>query len=774
MAGDKQLSVPQGRSGARGSRRTRESMRAAGVTDAGIALVEAVADLIDEHWPNRQALVDALGKPGAQAGLDRKRLSKELGSKDKPKGPEWHITALIVTVCGSDPGVRKQALARLAGLYCAARGVERPPGYQDAISWPAGSGRGNEGSVAMREVIDRLQRELNHKIASLAELRSLNDGTFQKLAEQQLHLDLQRGKVRGAQDQAAAAQQLAEARAQQNDALLEQVAAFSTQLQLKDAELDRTLAREQARAAELAAKEEENSRLSQEVMRQSAQVVQVRAELEEARRTIAVQQRGLHDTNSRLAEHDLHTAAALQRHDNLRERCARLAAQLEGMQESLSMFDIGREERPDGLALTIDGHACRCLRALSAYLLIHQEYSGRSVAQLATTLNLASGHLQHLLTGRAAPDPAGLAAIVHAIGAEITHARLLYDDVAACCRPGSAATDADDRFRLRRPAPSWRDIGSYESIVGSYNRDNIDFAASREPLPLARVTLSLSDSDIASATGDTGDTNREARSPATGDMTVADQDGDLLSPLLMTRHRSTAVYRSRSHQYRLRRHRRTVLVVTAVGALIIPLLFTLAVAAGMRQSVSIAVVYLSTVGACLTCWGLAIMTRVALRRSRYRARHSPKTRAGIIAGLGTPPSTTLDTTPAEPVADPVADPEATQTLRPVIAQESPSNEPDLQIRAQQLAQALSGRQGLGIQRRPARAAAAARPVTAQPAAPAVSDTLAGRAAEDRPIVALVDAENELAAADDDQSGEAIDCQCADIAGPHQHPRPPSL
>jgi hypothetical protein len=113
-------------------------------------------------------------------------------------------------------------------------------------------------------------------------------------------------------------------------------------------------------------------------MHQSAQALQARTELEEARRTIAVQQRGLPDSTARLAEHDLATAVARQRHTNLRERCARLAAQLEYIQTWLPPEVAPQDKYGDAFELTPDPAACGYWRALAAYLRIHQEYSGRT------------------------------------------------------------------------------------------------------------------------------------------------------------------------------------------------------------------------------------------------------------------------------------------------------------------------------------------------------------------------------------------------------------
>jgi hypothetical protein len=716
MAGDKRDSSPQSRPGARGARRTRESMKKAGVTDAGITLVEALAALIDERWPSRrQGLLDALGESAAKVGLDRKRLSKELGSADKPHGPDWHITELIATGCVEDPADRRLALARLAGLYCLARKTDRPPGYPDAepIAWPPGSGRegGDEGSAAMREVIDRLQLELDHKISSLEELRSLYNGAYQKLAEQQMSLDRQRRKMDAGQDELAAARAEAGRRDRDMGALTSQVTVLTARVVTQDTELEHANADRHAGAALLAQKEVEIERLTQEVMHQSAQALQARTELEEARRTIAVQQRGLHDSTARLAEHDLVTAVARQRHTNLRERCARLAAQVEYTQRWHPRGATPQDEFGGAFALAPDPAACGYWRALAAYLRIHQEYSGRTVGQVANALVMPHGYLENLLTAYTLPEPQQLAALVTAVGAEITHARLLYDDAVTCpgwehLPPPAGAPPWPPPDFPPPPSPDY----SYESIVGAsiagqVDRDNVGLADGDKPANAPTVTLSPGDSDTLSPGGETGDNSTWTQSPVIGDKAVtADRDGPP-SPIRLTGG-DTALYRSSSHQRQQRRHRWTLRAVTAVSTVCIPLPFT--IAAARIQPLNVPAVYLSTVAACLICWAIAIATRVTLRRSRYRGRHAPGSRtpaSATVTGRAAPTPEPRDTlpSPVSDIADWKADVAGTvdvpAAVPPLTTTEVPI-EPNLQSRAQQLAHALAGRHQLGVRPNP--------------------------------------------------------------------------
>src|SRR5690349_10167122 len=77
MTGDKQDDGVV-RKGARGRRRTRETMKAY-MTPDGLALLDALDAMIDARFGDRQELLDALGQKATSAGLERRKLSKQLG-----------------------------------------------------------------------------------------------------------------------------------------------------------------------------------------------------------------------------------------------------------------------------------------------------------------------------------------------------------------------------------------------------------------------------------------------------------------------------------------------------------------------------------------------------------------------------------------------------------------------------------------------------------------------------------------------------------------------
>ncbi|OJF14529.1 hypothetical protein [Couchioplanes caeruleus] len=657
-------------------------MAAAGVTEAGIAVVEAVADLIDGRWQTRQALLDALGAEARQAGLDRRRLSKELGGKDKPKGPEWHITVMIARRCVDDPGEWDRTLARLAGLWCAARGVQRPPGYDGPITSPGGPGRGNEGATAMRQALDTVQQALNDKVNSLEKARLLLEGAYRKLAEQQAFIDQQQSKIRSLVDRLDATKGQSEAWAKEVQALSAQIDTLTAQALGRDAEIAQVYKRHQGAELQLAILERENTRLSQEVMSRSAREIQLCAELEEARRALAVH--------------------ALHRHDNLRERCARLAAQMERFTDPQA--PVFHAERHDWFRLSIDTGACVCRRALAAYLLVHQEHCGRSVAQIAADLEVPHTQMEQLLTGQALPGQWQMGALVRALGAESSHAWQLYNDVAGCCPPAPVPdTDAND--------PSGIDL--YESIVSRYNSDSGARADHGQPPSTAAVAESLGDTATARTARDTAANSTASRSPTTGDTTVA-IPGDL--PMLVRRDRATAVYRAGSHagSATATPHRHAISLCRVLdwagsGAVIlaggVPML---AVLVGAGPETDLTSWYVVAAAVCLACASLALVIHVVLRRHRrrYRARHSP----GACAPLAEP---------AEPATARVVAPGASHDYypypyRPVdpvgLGAAEGGDEPtllslpvepieaDLRARGQQMAQALAGRQGPGIRR----------------------------------------------------------------------------
>jgi hypothetical protein len=185
-------------------RRTAESMRDAGVTAEGVALIMPLIEMLDDKWPTRERFMQQATehRPGLQ--LTKQRLSKELGSKYKPMGPEWEIAELIVALC-ADEAERPAATARIAGLYCAARGVTRIPGYDGPIELPhademtrqladtqADLAAKNAEAAGLRQHVEQLEAEnakLSRKIrqdsARQAGLQQELRGTLQTLNTQQ-------------------------------------------------------------------------------------------------------------------------------------------------------------------------------------------------------------------------------------------------------------------------------------------------------------------------------------------------------------------------------------------------------------------------------------------------------------------------------------------------------------------------------------------------------------------------------------------------------------
>jgi hypothetical protein len=186
-------------------RRTPESMRDAGVTAEGVALIMPLIEMLDDKWPTRERFIQqaAARRPGVQ--LTKQRLSKELGSKYKPMGPEWEIAELIVELC-TDEAERPAATASIAGLYCLARGVTRIPGYDGPIELPgtadettrqlaaahADLARKGAEAVALRQRVeeleaenDKLSRKVRQDSAREARLQQEVRGTRQTLSTQQ-------------------------------------------------------------------------------------------------------------------------------------------------------------------------------------------------------------------------------------------------------------------------------------------------------------------------------------------------------------------------------------------------------------------------------------------------------------------------------------------------------------------------------------------------------------------------------------------------------------
>jgi hypothetical protein len=672
MAGDKASTAAAANSSARGRRRTRQQMEAAGVTAGGIAMVEAVADLIDARWPTRQALLAALGAEARKAGLDRRRMSKELGGRDKPRGPEWHLVTLIARGCIEDPGEQGRTLAQLAGLFCTARNVERPPGYDGPITWPSGSSRADEGTTALRDALDKVQIALHDKVNSLEEARLMYNGAYRRLGEQQEAIDQQNRQLAERQREIDAVKGQAGAWHAEVRALSAQVDTLTAQAIARDAEVA------QARKdtiAQLATLEQENSRLTQEVLRQSAQTVLERAELEVAQRTIAAHER---------------KAEALQRYDDLRERYARLAAQVERDRARTDSPSLTRRAWPDPWVLHVDASACCCRRALTAYLLTHQEHTGRSVTQIAVALDLPHARMEELLTGRAKPGHEKMRALVSALGAKLDYTWQLYDDVAVCCPPRPPTPAAD--------APAY--IGTYESIVGAYDSDNVAVDDRGEAESGAAVALSPGDSHPPRSSRDTTASSIVAQSPVTGDTPVAELRDN--SYAVLPSRTGSAVYlvgAPRPAMSERDRHAGGEVSVDgdapmALKVFACAIMFTPgipAVADLLGVSPGSVGVSAAAIMAGLACWAFVSMTRLA-RRRRYRGRHSPAVCPRAAEPVGAPCASGEDP-PKSPAA---SDDELTISLLSTAPLPPDLIEPNLRARAQQLAQALAGRH-LGIQ-----------------------------------------------------------------------------
>jgi len=445
MAGDKDVVVV--RKGAQGRRRTRESMEAR-VTPGGLRLVDALDDMIDARFPNRQALLDALGAKARSAGLDRKKLSKQMGGPTKPHGPDWAVVTLVVEGCSADPAERARDLARLAGLFCVARDVPRPDdSYCGEIAWPA---------------------DMNDQCsAGVAHLR------------------------------------------QQNDALRRQAAVLAAHATCREAEMARL--------------ETENSRLSQEVMGFSVQLLLGREELDKTRHEL--------DMTRNAAEIERYTTdkliveQAARNNQNLRERCARMAAQLElpiqhwrgnGLPDSAVVYRAGRS---DNAGLIVDPMARPAWRALAAYLLIHYEYSGRGLSELAQALTVPIGHLHNMLTAQVLPSPQILTALAKAIDADIFQARQLYDDATEVC---SGPFDSRPRsIHHLTHTPSFPHVDHYVSVISDRRGDNASPLGPAEALTNAAVATAPGDSDSSDPTEEIGGAGRATVSPDSGD-TLAD------------------------------------------------------------------------------------------------------------------------------------------------------------------------------------------------------------------------------------------------------------
>jgi hypothetical protein len=650
MAGDKQRPTPPRRTGTRGAKRDRESMKKAGVTDAGIALVEALAELIDERFPTRQALIDALGDNAKKSGLDRKRLSKEMGSSAKPKGPDWHITALIVETCVDEPGLRRKTLAKMAGLYCVARSVQQPPGYGDDEPIELPSSCEQRAEVALHRVIDRLMDELNEKVTALVEIRSLNEGIMHQLTDQQMHLELQRRKYLEQHEQFVRAEATAATRAAEVQSLNNQIATLTQQVLTKEAELARAGRQTASQAKRLAAGEQEIERLGQEALHQSSQAAQLRTDMGQLLRTVASQQPGRFDPEALyktlLAGDDARTA-------ELRELCAQLAAAIE-RDFALAPTDLPADRWHLGSSPCPINNAARPgARALAAYLIIHQEYQNITVENLAATLGVPPKAVFSWLTAHRLPDSDQLEVLAVALGVDPTHALSLHD---AAHRSTTSEAAFPDGFHPDR----------YGQIVGGISRDN-----PRQPRQPG--------SFVAEISGDTSHPPRSERDAGDNHRVAANGDSiyqpfpsaGSLRPSRLAARRAAGV-RAGLKQ----------LVLCVTGGAVVYGGVTVIGCGSRTQAVTV----VGTVGSVL--WRAATVLIRSRRKSRPPAvgasapRQATEHASASVTPLIRPPA---------PRTSLSADVRPPAVSHPREVTDPPSEEVDMRMRAQNLAQALTGR-----------------------------------------------------------------------------------
>jgi hypothetical protein len=711
MAGDNRRVPEKGTGGRRGSRRTRESMEAAGLTDEGIALVGELIKVLDAKWSSHQEFVERVNNTEPKVRLDKKRLSKELGSSAKPKGPEWHIAELIVRHCVPDEAERRSLRARIAGLYCAARKVDRPPGYDGPIDRPS---EGPDGAAAATAaVINRLQLELNKKITELLQLRALHDGMYSKLAELQAALDHKNGQVRVMQEELLAAAVTTESRMTDVENLTAQVVTLTSQSAAKDEEIGRVNELNDELTRQVTGKEAEIDRLTQEWLGQSAQHVKeqqrFRLALDDAYRVIAKQGDGIRDTAAVLAKYELQMRADAQRHHNLREQHARLAAQLEldapspsshlappaypappkkGRRETkpnsrwATPHGYGHDPRPTASAAVsrgssplwaqIDRSAPTPWRQLAVYLLVHQENCGQDTIRIAESIGTFHGEVERILTARTLPNIQLLDAVAIAVGAEITYARfLLAEAVDRPLRPWSESAPDVPASGVTGPAY----VDDYESIVADLGGDN-SWDTPAVPVPVTSVVAGLpGDNDQWS--GDTGDnpaTSADGVSPASGDFVVVAAQNDKLVPIRVGPSGAAddggpvpVIYQSVNQRRYHQRQRRILRVVTGMSALLVSLIFAV-IAVVVARPVAGTTIFLANLGACLVCWAIAATAHALFRRTRasYRGRHNPgrcSPKPAAVTGRAARPTTSgreakveqEERMPAEPAVEQVDD-----------------------------------------------------------------------------------------------------------------------
>lgn len=349
--------------------RSPEQMKELGLTDEGIALVEALSDVVASTWKTRAGFLRhvAVCRHQPHAGVTRalklnpKSLSRQFGSGRKPQGPDWLVAQAIVdhaTEGPEDLGRRRELKARIAGLYATARGVATPEGYTGPITWPP-------RAVADDEAVVEVERE----------------GTL-----------------------------------------------FArVQAQLLDAQTELTDQRQV-----IAMLEQENNRLTEQLMSESAGHAATRARLQEAKADLLHQQEAQADVQMRLKDQALRAETAEKRLANLRERHAALAAQFEAtMPPTEAASDIsssrsGHRGRNVVGQRQLAATAPAPQRALAVYFQTLIELTEKSEVDLAMTAGVSEGTLARILTAEELTELADAESLGRALGGQIATVRRLH------------------------------------------------------------------------------------------------------------------------------------------------------------------------------------------------------------------------------------------------------------------------------------------------------------------------------------------------------------
>src|ERR1700754_4815173 len=152
--------------------RTSTEMAAAGVTADAIRLVEVLSKAIGSRFTSRRqfiAHVQGMRPPGK---LTTQELSRELGGPRRPNGPEWHTVALICKASVKE-AEQEATLARWAGLFCVARSVAQPPGYNGEISYPDDADYAGAPGATDAKLTLELNKQSADKLAALADREQL-------------------------------------------------------------------------------------------------------------------------------------------------------------------------------------------------------------------------------------------------------------------------------------------------------------------------------------------------------------------------------------------------------------------------------------------------------------------------------------------------------------------------------------------------------------------------------------------------------------------------